>query len=81
MHTCVQGFDTDMFYVEVQDSGCHPQRGTNSSIVENVGIDPTTSHMQSERSTIWANSPWQTGLLWHIINIKFQPVQHVCVLS
>ena len=25
--------------------------------VENAGIDPATSHMQSERSTIWANSP------------------------
>ena len=25
--------------------------------MENVGIDPTTSHMLSERSTTWANSP------------------------
>ena len=24
---------------------------------ENAGVDPATSHMQSERSTIWANSP------------------------
>ena len=28
--------------------------------LENGGIDPPTSHMLSERSTIWANSP--TGL-------------------
>ena len=26
-------------------------------IVENPGIDPGTSRMLSERSTIWANSP------------------------
>ena len=26
-------------------------------MVENPGIDPGTSHMLSERSTIWANSP------------------------
>ena len=25
--------------------------------MENPGIDPGTSHMQSERSTTWANSP------------------------
>ena len=25
--------------------------------LENAGIDPATSHMLSERSTIWANSP------------------------
>ena len=25
--------------------------------LENGGIDPPTSHMISERSTIWANSP------------------------
>ena len=25
--------------------------------VENPGIDPGTSHLQSERSTTWANSP------------------------
>ena len=28
-----------------------------SLIVENAGIDPATPHMQSECSTIWANSP------------------------
>ena len=27
-------------------------------MVENPGIDPGTSHMLSERSTIWANSPY-----------------------
>ena len=27
------------------------------SILENPGIDPGTSHMLSERSTIWANPP------------------------
>ena len=26
--------------------------------LENPGIDPGTSHMRSERSTIWANSPY-----------------------
>ena len=26
-------------------------------ILENPGIDPGTSHMLSERSTTWANSP------------------------
>ena len=26
--------------------------------MENPGIDPGISHMQSERSTIWANPPW-----------------------
>ena len=26
-------------------------------IMENEGIDPSTSRMQSKRSTIWANSP------------------------
>ena len=25
--------------------------------MENLGIDPSTSRMQSERSIIWANSP------------------------
>ena len=29
----------------------------SKSILENPGIDPGTSHMRSERSTIWANSP------------------------
>ena len=27
-------------------------------ILEMPGIDPGTSHMLSERSTIWATSPW-----------------------
>lgn len=31
--------------------------------MENPGIDPGTSHMQSERSTIWANPPNITSLL------------------
>ena len=26
--------------------------------MENFGIDPSTSRMQSERSTIWANLPF-----------------------
>ena len=29
-----------------------------NKMVENPGIDPGTSHMLSERSTIWANSPY-----------------------
>ena len=28
-------------------------------LVEDVGIDPTTSRMQSERSTIWARPPFR----------------------
>ena len=31
--------------------------------VENAGIDPATSRMLSERSTIWANSPTTIGIL------------------
>ena len=30
---------------------------STKSILENPGIDPGTSHMLSERSTTWANSP------------------------
>ena len=52
MHTCVQRFDPEKFHLEGEDNGCHSQGAINGSIVENVGIDPTTSHMQSERSTI-----------------------------
>ena len=38
--------------------------------VEMVGIDPTTSRMQSERSTIWATSPITVNGTWthdHVI--------------
>ena len=52
MHTCVQRIDTEKFHLEGEDNGCHSQGAINGSIMENVGIDPTTSHMQSERSTI-----------------------------
>ena len=31
--------------------------------LENAGIDPATSRMLSERSTIWANSPCAAGRL------------------
>ena len=31
--------------------------------LENPGIDPGTSHMQSERSTIWANPPVEEQVL------------------
>lgn len=30
----------------------------DEKVLENPGIDPGTSHMQSERSTIWATPPW-----------------------
>ena len=33
--------------------------------LENGGIDPPTSHMLSERSTIWANSPDCFSLTWN----------------
>ena len=33
------------------------EKNISKSIMENPGIDPGTSHMQSERSTIWANPP------------------------
>ena len=52
MHTCVQRFDTEKFHLEVEDNGRHSQGAIKGSKVENVGIDPTTSHMQSKRSTI-----------------------------
>ena len=29
--------------------------------MENPGIDPGTSHMLSERSTTWANSPYDNN--------------------
>ena len=34
--------------------------------MENPGIDPGTSHMLSERSTTWANSPFDNiqGEFW-----------------
>ena len=31
--------------------------------MENQGIDPGTSHMLSERSTTWANSPSDKGMV------------------
>ena len=33
------------------------QNGNFKHKMENPGIDPGTSRMQSERSTMWANSP------------------------
>ena len=30
---------------------------SKNELLENPGIDPGTSHMLSERSTTWANSP------------------------
>ena len=33
-----------------------------SKTMENLGIDPGTSHMLSERSTTWANSPYDYTL-------------------
>ena len=36
------------------------RKNTKKNFLENPGIDPGTSHMLSERSTIWANSPIAT---------------------
>ena len=44
--------------------------------MENAGIDPATSHMLSERSTIWANSPIGTQL-----GDKKFIVNKLCVLN
>ena len=41
-------------------------------MVENPGIDPGTSHMLSERFTIWANSP-----SW-LLQVKFCLLFHRC---
>ena len=30
-------------------------------MLEDPGIDPGTSHMQSERSTTWANPPYMSN--------------------
>ena len=38
-------------------------------MLEDPGIDPGTSHMQSERSTTWANPPHVSQSLFEI---KFQ---------
>ena len=38
------------------------------SCLENAGIGPATSRMQSERSTIWANSPRSSK--FHKGNVK-----------
>ena len=40
--------------VRTQDSYRVP---LSENLLENPGIDPGTSHMLSERSTIWANPP------------------------
>ena len=38
--------------------------------MENLGIDPSTSRMQSERSTVWANPPVTEKLGQKIANHK-----------
>ena len=49
-------------------------------LLEAPGIDPGTSHMLSERSTIWATSPVlkvleQYSCVYHQLTIKFQGQQ------
>ena len=42
--------------------------------MENPGIDPGTSHMLSERSTIWANPPTDSSILEisvFVISLRF----------
>ena len=42
--------------------------------MENPGIDPGTSHMLSERSTIWANPPTDSSILeisFFVISLRF----------
>lgn len=45
--------------------GCHHQ---NQKRLENLGIDPSTSRMLSERSTIWASPPntWERPIFYSI---------------
>ena len=38
--------------------------------MENLGIDPSTSRMQSERSTVWANPPVLENLGEKLANHK-----------
>ena len=47
--------------------------GSKILIVENPGIDPGTSRMQSGRSNIWANPPERNTheqLMWEITVIE-----------
>ena len=47
------------------------------AIMENLGIDPSASRMQSERSSIWANSPF--FLTSHVIREQTQ-IRHTIVV-
>ena len=54
--------------------------GFEKIFLETRGIDPRTSHMLSERSTIWATSPVlkvleQYSCVYHQLTIKFQGQQ------
>ena len=43
-------------------------KSSMKKMLENPGIDPGTSHMLSERSTTWANSPDNISVKyeWHL---------------
>ena len=45
----------------------------SKSYLENPGIDPGTSHMLSERSTTWANSPTAFCTIIMVITIALYP--------
>ena len=74
---CAQKYFNNSYRVRCKSQNKFiPENLRKKLFLENPGIDPGTSHMLSERSTTWANSP----SMWSA-DIQFLPVLRMMASS